>query len=280
MKALLIATDLSARSDRALQRAIALAREFNAKLDIVHVIDAELPERAVEPARVSAVQAIEGQLTALQPAAAEKFDIHIVQGEASSEVLRLAADLSAELIVLGIHRHTSRELFRGTTAEQILRAGRVPTLVVKDVVNRPYRRVLVAVDMSVPSIKAIGFACSLAPAGEVILVHATHAPFVGFLGPDTIRQIVQEEQEKFAGLLAHEVKELTTRLGTQAPHFETVLEQGEVRQVIRDGVDRTKPDFLAIGTRGRSGLVAAILGSVAEDLLSDAPVDVVAAPSV
>lgn len=41
---LLIATDLSARSDVALQRAIALAGPLNAELLVLHVIDSELPQ--------------------------------------------------------------------------------------------------------------------------------------------------------------------------------------------------------------------------------------------
>ena len=44
MKKLLMATDLSARSDRALQRALALAREHKAELEVVHVVEDSLPE--------------------------------------------------------------------------------------------------------------------------------------------------------------------------------------------------------------------------------------------
>jgi len=43
MKKFLMATDLSARSDRAVERAVALARELGAKLKIVHVVDEDLP---------------------------------------------------------------------------------------------------------------------------------------------------------------------------------------------------------------------------------------------
>lgn len=41
---LLIASDLSARSDVALQRAMALAGQLNAEFLVLHVIDSELPQ--------------------------------------------------------------------------------------------------------------------------------------------------------------------------------------------------------------------------------------------
>ena len=38
-----MATDLSARSDRALERAVMLTREHGAELTVAHIIDEELP---------------------------------------------------------------------------------------------------------------------------------------------------------------------------------------------------------------------------------------------
>lgn len=69
---------------------------------------------------------------------------------------------------------------------------------------------------------------------------------------------------------------LARRLGSEAPHCETVIEEGMVREVLRDQVADFKPDLIAIGTHGRTGIAHAMLGSVAEDLLADAPADVLA----
>ena len=43
MKHILVATDLTARSDRAIERAFSLARETGAELTILHAVDDELP---------------------------------------------------------------------------------------------------------------------------------------------------------------------------------------------------------------------------------------------
>ena len=48
------------------------------------------------------------------------------------------------------------------------------------------------------------------------------------------------------------------------------------REVLREEIEKFKPDMVAIGTHSRSGIAHAMLGSVAVDLLADAPVDVLA----
>lgn len=274
MKQLLVATDLSARSDRALQRAILLANEHGARLAVVHVIEGHSPDFEQQHAATKGV--IEAQIIALQLAKPANCLVHIAQGRASLEILRLADEIHADLIVLGIHRHAARERFRGTTAEQIVSMGHLPVLVVKDAVVRPYRHVLVPVDLSVHSRAAMELAATLAPRGEVYLLHATHAPFTGFLGPESIQQLVRNEQDKFSAMLALDTKELTTKLGGDAPRLEVILKEGDVRPLIRDEIDRLKPDLLVLGTHGRSGISYALLGSVAEDMLCEAPADVLA----
>ena len=44
MKSILMATDFSARSDRAFDRALTLVRHHRANLHVVHIVDGGLPE--------------------------------------------------------------------------------------------------------------------------------------------------------------------------------------------------------------------------------------------
>ena len=54
MKKIMLATDFSERSDRALRRATLLARQFGASLSVVHVVDDDQPSRIVESERNAA----------------------------------------------------------------------------------------------------------------------------------------------------------------------------------------------------------------------------------
>ncbi|NAZ18159.1 universal stress protein, partial [Glutamicibacter soli] len=56
MKNLMVATDFSERSDRALRRATLLARQFQATMLLVHVVDDDQPRRIVDAERDEATK--------------------------------------------------------------------------------------------------------------------------------------------------------------------------------------------------------------------------------
>ena len=147
MKKLLMATDLSARSDRALERAVTLAREHSAKLTVVHVVDEDLPASLADAQEKAAKQAIHKHIGGLTAGNGPHISIEVVFGRAYVDILEMSEKTEAEMIVLGMHREDAfKDMFRGTTVERIIRAGNVPTLLVKDRVSGPYRQIIVGVD--------------------------------------------------------------------------------------------------------------------------------------
>jgi nucleotide-binding universal stress UspA family protein len=276
MKTLLMATDLTARSDRALQRAIALAEQHDAQLEIIHVVDDSPPQSIIARHEEMAKAALESQVRALSIATKTAITTRIVRGQDFLDILARAEELDADLIILGFHRHATRELFRGTTAERIIRLGYLPVLVVRQPVVGPYQRVLVGVDFSTHSRCALRCAAELAPQAEFQLLHATHVPFKGFIGRETARQIAQHEEEKFKRMAEEELQQLTVTLSKPLSRAQIVVKEGIIHGVLHQQVQEFNPDLIAIGTHGRSGIANAMLGSVAEDLLSAAPTDVLA----
>ncbi len=274
MKKLLVATDLSARSDRALQRALALAHQLGAALEVIHVASDTVPVSIAEQYEASARTTIEQLLASLPSAANVKPEIAIIRGYDHDEILRRSLETGAELIVLGITRHTTYELFRGTTAERIIRIGNLPVLLVKDPIAHDYERVLVATDNSPASRRALEYAAAIAPDAEFHLLHTVHVPFKGLLGPESQEQIRQEQERHFKEALEKDIRAHAQRLGKGGLKVIFHVEDGDVLGVIRDQVARLRPDFLAIGSHGRSGLRQALIGTVAGHLLSDPPVDV------
>lgn len=274
MKKLLVATDLSARSDRALQRALALAHQLGAALEVIHVASDTVPVSVAEKYEASARTTIEQLLASLPSAANVKPEIAIIRGYDHDEILRHSLETGAELIVLGITRHTTYELFRGTTAERIIRIGNLPVLLVKDPIAHDYERVLVATDNSPASRRALECAAAIAPDAEFHLLHTVHVPFKGLLGPESQEQIRQEQESHFKEALEKDIRAHAQSLGKGGLRITIHVEDGDVLGVIREQAARLKADFLAIGSHGRSGLRQALIGTVAGHLLSDPPVDV------
>jgi len=278
MKRLLMATDLSARSDRALERATKLAHEVGAQLTIVHVVDEDLPARLADTHANAAKQEIRDHLDRVAPKDDVRIAIEVAFGKAYTSILEFSENIDADLVIVGMHRENAlKDMFRGTTVERIVRASDVPTLLVKDRVSRPYRRVMVGVDFSVYSRRAVEFAVKFVPNGEFHLVHAYEVPFKGFLrGLDTRREVSKNHQIGFETMIEEEMATFLSSLHPSQPRLKRILEEGMVRDVIHRQISRLEPDLLVIGTHGRTGVAHAFLGSVAEDLLRDPPCDVLA----
>ncbi len=133
MQSLLMATDLSSRSDRALERAVSIAREAGAKLTIVHVVDDALPPSVADAQEEFARTAIREHARSLTKRGRPQVSIEVVVGRPYAQIFEAAEKSDAELIVLGMHREdTLKDMFRGTTVERVIRTGPFPVLLVKD----------------------------------------------------------------------------------------------------------------------------------------------------
>lgn len=131
IKKFLVATDLSARSDRALQRAVALAHERMGEVEVLHVVDGSLPEPMLSQHEAAAKSAIGDQITSLGLGREGVVRTSVVRGQDYIDIIKQADTLQASMIVLGIPRQTGRGIFGGTTAEKIIRSSRIPVLTLR-----------------------------------------------------------------------------------------------------------------------------------------------------
>lgn len=138
-----IAYDFSSTSEIAFERGVELAaRAPRHVLHVITVVDdahpvAELPTSKVDYAYTELVQArVAEKLTAAFAARAPDVKIHFIVhvriGKASTEILGLAKDVAAELIIIGSHgfRGVDRLLF-GSVSEAVVRGAQCPVLVVR-----------------------------------------------------------------------------------------------------------------------------------------------------
>ncbi len=151
-KQVLCAVDFSDSSVAALGAALAVAQEADAQLSVLHVLDwpiQDVPSPAVtagEPAISAPVFDLEGyrrmleadaaqRLATLIPAAARDWctpNTAVVHGKPHVEVLKAAAAMPADLIVLGVRGRNAVDLMLfGSTANQVVRQAACPVLTVR-----------------------------------------------------------------------------------------------------------------------------------------------------
>jgi nucleotide-binding universal stress UspA family protein len=188
-KTILLATDLSCRCDRALDRATALAAEWQARLVVLHALQEPAPvtdlpswRRPPDP-RQTAWQRVRRDSQGVEGV---EIDVIVERGEPASLILEVIERLGCELVVTGVARdETLGRIMLGTTVEKLVRNANVPVLVVKSRPRGPYRNVVVATDFSEGSRCAREVALALLPAAQVSLFHAYDVVFEGFIDDKT-----------------------------------------------------------------------------------------------
>jgi nucleotide-binding universal stress UspA family protein len=136
VRSILHPTDFSERSQYALGLACALARDYGARLVVLHVVAVPAviyAEGAVPPDSEELRAAARAQLDGLPvPFGNIRVERRLEEGDAVETILRVAQELPADLIVMGTHGRTGLgRLLMGSVAEQIVRKASCPVLTVK-----------------------------------------------------------------------------------------------------------------------------------------------------
>jgi nucleotide-binding universal stress UspA family protein len=277
MKRLLLATDLSSRAERALDRAVRLARQHQAELRVLSVVEGDRPANLVDAERAEAERVVSGRLQTAGEAKPAS-SISVVAGKPFVEILREAASWPADLIVIGMHQaDVLQDMFRGTTAERIIREGHIPTLVVRKDAAEDYRRIVVGIDFSVHALRAAQCAFRLAPEAQFHLVHSFLSPFPHFLYGSVRAEAREVHTQAMDRAVNEELTTFVARFGDQVPPLNRLVVHGMAQEVLLASASQLDADLLVAGTHGRAGIAHAALGSVAEDLLLQAPCDVLVA---
>lgn len=270
---ILLATDLSCRCDRALDRAVQLAMQWGAKLHVLHVLDRPEPDDLPSWRRGRPVEAVlaERQIRAAMEGRQVATEVILEHGDPAETILRQADALGCDLLVTGIARAgTLARAVLGTTVERVVHRLPMPVLVVKTRPHRPYAEVLVASDFSASSRHALQHAMRLFPAAHMVLLHAYRVPFEGFLRKEANRDAFLGEAQSVCasfldGLAAP--REAVARL-------ECLIEYGSPDEIIGAYAWDRQVDLAIMGTHGAGGAFDRLVGSTAERLVASLPCDV------
>lgn len=282
MKTLLVATDFSERSDRALRRGTLLARAQGARLVLVHGIDEDQPDRLADSARREAEALISELAASIVSLDGIPCQGVVVAGPIDEAVAAAAEDHDADLLVVGSHRtRPFHDLFLGTTVDRILRRSLRPVLMAKATPAGPHHRALFASDMSEGCSNAIRQAGELGLLADARLtaIHVFAAP-----GQELMLHASASTKEVLAYVESERAR-ATSKLeawleanGLQPEIAFAELAEVAAAETIAHCAKETKTDLIILGTQARSSLKRFVLGSVAQGVLRAAGCDVLVVP--
>lgn len=271
---ILLATDLSARSDRALDRAVQLAQQWQAELVAFNVLEPRDPDQILgwlEGADDAELDVLARRQLA-RDLAGSNVTLRVRTSRAVDTPAAIAEAASGEdcaLVLAGVARSEAVGRFLlGSTVSKLARTLKQPLLVVRERVRGPYRRVLVGTDFSEASRLALQGALRLFPSAELVLYHACEPLLGGLPGRPRTSVASAEAGDECAHFL--EGSGLTAE---ERGRIEVVIEQGSPEQSMARYCREREVDLAVIGNVGRTGLMEALLGGTANRLLDWLPCD-------
>lgn len=283
MKHIMVATDFSERSDRAIRRATLLARQTGASVIIVTAVDEDKPRRLVDQEKREAEVLLYQMSATVRNVNGVPCETRVFLAEPSHAIVQAASETGSDLIVIGPHRRQLfRDIFVGTTAERTIRNAPCPVLMVNATPAEPYRHVLLTTDLgdgsraAMTSYTKLGFTNHLPHS----MLYVFEAPMLRLAITSDMterekRLYVEDEWRKASTLLSSFIA------STQLERADPLLrhEDTTAHKEILAAATEISADLIVLATHGRRGLERLLLGSVTEKVLRDADVDVLAIPS-
>ena len=259
-KNILLATDFSPASKKALEYAASLARRYGSTIYLTHVITVDgyplaSPEYAASSLQKMQVEARQGFRELLKSGELIElpFKVLIQEGNLWPSIEELIKTYGIDLLVVGTRGVGAVEkVLIGSGAEEIFRKARVPVLTVgpsatkEPLYEMEFKNILFASDFGRSAEREAEYAISLAQkhCSRLRLVHVLPHPKAH--GEDVLAVKKENSMAQLRELVATAI-ELHCKLD-----FEVAV--GEpVQQVLRIA-EETKADLIIMGAKGRSSL--------------------------
>ncbi len=197
-------------------------------------------------------------------------------GRAAPTIVRAAHDAKADLVVLGLSRHSALGRFFGAeTAARVIRKTDIPVLAVHSSTKRIPHVAVAAMDFGESSVRAAREALAMLEApGRLHLVHVRWGYNVTSLrDSEWDRAYMQGVQHGFERLM----KELPARDGIT---ITSEIRDGGVLRTLLDSANRIRADLVAFGSHSQTVLDRLVVGSTTAEVLREAQCSVLVAPPV
>lgn len=197
----------------------------------------------------------------------------VERGLPEQRLSEIAESDDFEMIVVGeTGRHRTAELLLGSTAEGVVRRSDRPVLVVpEDQEDEPFESIVVPVDFSESSRRALEIAIGLgrADGADLEIVHACLPPGASVAVLEPLTSPVRNEE--FEAQRREQFDEFLQEFDFSGLAHRTWFRHGRPETIVPEIVEECGADLIVMGTQGRRGFEKLLLGSTAARMLRRMP---------
>ena len=286
IRRILCPSDFSEFSRHALLRAVAIAKEHQAAITVLHVVPLEtvfapmpLEMGGPAPMRMTAKELEDArrQLAAfahVEPATGIPVDYDVVEAPTvHDEIVAQAAHLQADLVVMGTHgRSGFQRLFLGSVAEKVLRKAQPPVMTVgigADGGSGLFTRIVCGIDFSECSYAALDYALAIAEGADaqVTVVNVIEWMPVGYEGPLTDIAGYRLSAEAAA---SERLRKVIANAPAKGIAISQIVISGKPHHVLPRVAREQHADLIVLGIHGRHPIDRLFFGSTAEPVVRQA----------
>lgn len=269
---ILLATDFSKSSKNVVDNAIVLAKTFQSKITLVHILHDDIRN---EKARNLLDEVAGNQLNSINDRINKEgvlTDKPILEyGNYSDNIVSLAERLNFNIIVIGSGEKITNTLSElGKTATNIIRKSDKPVFVVKENKVLKIAQILCPVDFSNESTRALKNAITFARnfKAKLLVLNVYKMEY-----PSAFASKMEWDEENNRKNTAN-----TKKLDLFLKDFNLIdldwareIQGGDLAFEIRKAVRKHKSDILIMGTTRRSGISRMLRGSITEEVVKQVP---------
>jgi nucleotide-binding universal stress UspA family protein len=270
LQKVLLATDGSKDAALAARAAVDVCEGTGAELHVVHVWF-NVPTARLRPFMRTELKKLGNELLEegvkrVEESGGRLTDAHLMEGKAADEILELAEQIGADLVVIGSRGlGPVGRIALGSVSEAVIHHSRSPVLVLRGGEDAwPPERAIFGDDSSEAARAAGDLAASLCGrhGARAQVLHAyPRLPEVDAEGRESDPRMVDDELRRAEKALLERSRELESRLGSRP---KTRLVVGDATACLLEAAEEDAPErtLLAVGSRGLGAIGRMRLGSV------------------
>jgi nucleotide-binding universal stress UspA family protein len=200
-------------------------------------------------------------------------------GKPFLEIIQVAKEKKVDLLAIGTHGRAGMDrVILGSVAERIVRKASCPVMVVRGRKYVGFKRIIVPIDLSDCSRKALEYAAATARAhsSKLTILHVYEGSFVEpYVNAANSEEEADEIMKEIERVNETKYDEFLKTIDLSGVEYEKLLKKGIPETDIVETAMEKQANLIVMGTHGRSGIKHILIGSTAEEVVRAVHCDII-----